>query len=272
LGRVIASQLSARIVFEPFFPEAVPDFASFHHYHFARPEEEDPELAGVVERIFTGKLRNPWTDKLTDRLRPDWRVVKDVRACLMLRWIHDHFPTVPVIFLIRHPCAVVASRTALRWPTDGDIKYFLQQPKLCADHLDQHMDLILSAETDDEKHAVIWCVTNLIPLVQFSDSPLTAVRYEDLAIDPRTQIPRIFDAIGQPFTNAVFEQVRTPSTTSTRHSSILRGGNLINSWKDRMGANAIDRVLKVVEQFGLSDLYAGTVSSMNSFPLRKAIS
>ena len=55
----------------------------------------------------------------------------------------------------------------LGWDTDSDIEPFLSQPDLVEDHLRDHLDIIQTANTDEEKHAIIWCVSNLVPLKQF---------------------------------------------------------------------------------------------------------
>jgi hypothetical protein len=81
---------------------------------------------------------------------------------------------------MRHPCAVVLSRIELGWATDRDIEPFLVQPHLLEDHLDPYFDLIYRAETVEEKHAVIWSVSNLVPLKQFNSNEWKVVYYENL--------------------------------------------------------------------------------------------
>lgn len=52
-----------------------------------------------------------------------------------LKWLRIRFPKVPLLFILRHPCAVVLSRKELGWPADSDLEPFLQQESLIEDFL-----------------------------------------------------------------------------------------------------------------------------------------
>ncbi|HYQ72664.1 MAG TPA: sulfotransferase, partial [Gammaproteobacteria bacterium] len=252
---LIASQLPARVMFEPFNPQLVKAYAAFNYFQYMQPGEENPALLEVVQRVLNGRIRDPWIDREVDILRPQWRIIKEIRACLFLRWLHDHFPEVPILFIIRHPCAVVASRLQLGWATDGDLKPLLEQQSLLDDFLGNHLDRICSAKTDVEKHAILWCISNRVPLVQFRDIGLNTVYYEDLCNRPEKSIPAIFDSLGIAWSDTVYRHARRPSMTTARHSVLPGDPGHPSVWHRVLSAADIARVMAVVDEFGLGHLY-----------------
>ena len=255
LGELIASQTRCRMMFEPFHAELVSDFSMFNYFQYMRPGEVNDALLKYVQRVLSGQIRHPWIDRHVDTLFTDRRVVKEIRACLFLRWIHDQFPEVPVVFIIRHPCAVVASRLRLGWATDSDIRHFLEQKPLLYDFLAQRMQIIQGASSNAEKHAVIWCISNLVPLQQMRGKPMHIIFYEDLLMHPDTEIPKLFHAIRQPYDESVFRHARRASMTTKRNSSILEDPNPTGHWRRELSEAQISRVLGIVEAFGLGHLY-----------------
>jgi hypothetical protein len=255
LGDLIAWQLPCRVLFEPFNPELVPEYHGFHYFQYMRPGTENPEFHNFARKVFTGTIRNRWIDHQNERIVSKYRLVKEIRINLALKWLHDHFPEVAILFLMRHPCAVVASRMELGWATDSDIEPFLSQAELVEDYLSPHLDLIRNANTIEEKHAVIWCVSNLIPLKQFECSDLKVVHYEVLCTQPKNELPAIFASIGQQYTEHTLEAIEQPSQTTRMDSDIVTGEDRISSWKHKLTTAQIDRIFQVVDRFGLGYLY-----------------
>jgi hypothetical protein len=255
LADIIASQVSCRLMFEPFNSHQVPSFSQFHYFHYARPAQQDDRLKGFCRQILSGDIRDPWIDRQVDRLRPECRLIKEIRANLFLKWITTQFPEVPLLFIIRHPCAVVLSRMQLGWWTDADIEPFLAQQELRRDFLDPMMGLIHDADTPEEKHAIVWCVNNLVPLRQFAATELNVVFYENLVMQPEVEIPRIFAALGRAFDDSVFAQLARPSTTTVRSSAIVSGEDRVTSWQRKLSPTQTGNVLAIVEGFGLGSLY-----------------
>ena len=263
LADLIASQIPSRILFEPFNPDLVSDYRRFHYFQYMRPGTENPEFYGFAHKVFTGEIRNPWIDRQNERIISKFRLVKEIRANLALKWMKDNFPEVPIIFIIRHPCAVVCSRMELGWATDLDIEPLLLQPELIEDHLLPYMDLIRNANTMEEKHAIIWCVSNLVPLKQFTTGEVKIVYYENLCTQPENELPALFEFIGQTYTRSAIDIIHQPSQTSKVTSAIVRGIDKIGSWKKKLSPSQIDSVLQTVETFGMSHLYGQSLSPLS---------
>jgi hypothetical protein len=255
LTEVVAARRPCRVMFEPFNPRMVKAYSRYEYFQYMRPEGRDAALEQYCRAVFSGSIRDPWIDREVDVLRPRYRVVKDIRANLMLKWLHRQFPEVPVLLLIRHPCAVVASRMKLGWATDTDIASFTNQAHLVRDFLAERMHAIEAAHTEEAKHAVIWCVSNLVPLVQFSGTGLMVVHYENLCARPQAEFARVFACLGADYCDSAFDRLAAPSMTSRPGSVVVTGGDRLAHWSKALSNQQVRNVLEVVERFGLSHLY-----------------
>ena len=264
LGNLIAAQVPCRILFEPFHPELVTEYSGFHYFQYMRPDTENPEFYAFAHKVFMGKIRNRWIDRQNERIISKFRVVKEIRANLALKWLHDHFSQVPIVLLIRHPCAVVSSRMELGWATDLDIQPLLSQPELIEDHLLPYLDLINNAKSTEEKHTIIWCVSNLVPLKQLNPGEVKIVYYENLCSQPDKELPELFEFLGQPYTRPVIEIINQPSQTTNATSAVVTGTDKIEGWKKKLGRSQIDGVLRTVDAFGMSHLYGQSSSPLES--------
>jgi hypothetical protein len=254
LGEIVASQVSCRVMFEPFQPDKVRAYRRFHYFQYLRPAQDDPAMSSFCDAVFTGRIRDAWIDRELATLRPEYRLVKEIRANLLLGWIARRYPEIPLLFVVRHPCAVVQSRLELGWATDTDIASFLRQPDLVEDFLRDRMDLIRSTRTDAGKHALIWCISNLVPLRQFGAGGLPTVFYEDLCTQPEIEIPRIFEILRQPYDETVFSSLALASSSARGRRAVVDPLERASSWRHRLSASQVAEVLAIVDAFGLGDL------------------
>ena len=255
LADLLQPELHARILFEPFHSRLVEEYRPFHYFHYLRPDEDHEAMQAYCQRLFSGDIRHPWIDREVEVLRPRMRLVKAIRANLLLGWIRNHFPEVPLVWVVRHPCAVVLSRMELGWDTDRDIAPFLEQPNLVSDFISERMRVIEGARTNEEKHAIVWCVHHAVPLRQLESSAYHLVFYEDLLRRPEFEVPRLFAALGQVPRPSIFERMARPSTTSSRDSAVIVGGDAMARWRNKLSSEQIARVLAVVRAFELDRLY-----------------
>jgi len=266
LGDLITSQIPCRILFEPFNPDLVSEYRAFHYFQYMRPDSENDQLHAFAHKVFSGEIRNPWIDRQNEWILPKYRLIKEIRANLLLKWLHDHFSEVPILFLLRHPCAVVLSRLELGWASDSDIKPFLSQPELVSDYLGDHLALIRSAKTTEEKHAIIWSVSTLVPLKQFKPGELKIVYYENLCTQPEIELPDIFKSIGQHYENPRIDKINQPSQTAKETSAVVTGKDKVTHWKKKLTPSQIENILRVVDRFGLSHIYGDLPMPLNSTP------
>jgi len=266
LGDLITSQIPCRILFEPFNPDLVSEYRDFHYFQYMRPGSDNDQLHTFARKVFSGDIRNTWIDRQNEWILPKYRLIKEIRANLLLKWLHNYFPEVPMVFLIRHPCAVVSSRMELGWATDSDIEPFLSQPELVSDYLGDHLALIRSAKTTEEKHAIIWSVSTLVPLKQFKPGELKIVYYENLCTQPEIELPDIFKSIGQHYENPRIDKINQPSQTAKETSAVVTGKDKVTHWKKKLTPSQIENILRVVDRFGLSHIYGDLPMPLNSTP------
>jgi hypothetical protein len=255
LADIISSQIPCRVMFEPFQSMLVKDYSMFHYHQYMRPMENNQELHAYCHRILSGNIRHRWIDRHINHVFPSYRIIKDIRANLFLKWFNNNFPEVPILFIVRHPCAVVLSHLELSWPTDIDVASFLIQDKLVSDFLLDKLDIIQSADTIEEKCAVVWCVTNLIPFEQFGYTNLAAFFYENLCTQPEREIRRIFQLTQLDCDASVFDTIGVPSTTAQLSSAVMTGQDKIGGWTKKLSSAQIKRILSVVRAFGLDHIY-----------------
>ena len=256
LAELLAAAAPARIMFEPFHARRVPGFAEFEYHQYMRPGTENPRLRRFAAEVLRGRLRDPnWIDRNPRSLLAKLRLIKDVRASLFLRWLNLRFPEVPIVYIVRHPCAVVASHLGLGWSVEEDFASILRQEELLQDHLAEQAEWLRSVDDPVARVAAIWSVSHLVLLRQFEDTDLPLVYYEHLVRSPERLLPELFEAVGLPFDASVLDLHRQPSTTVFAGSPMHAGEDPTTAWKHRLDRGQIRTVAAVVDRFGLSDLY-----------------
>jgi hypothetical protein len=254
LADLVDSALPTRLMFEPFHCRRVEEFERFPFVPYMRANVRNEALRSYCVHVFTGEIRQPWIDRTVSHLRPRIRLIKAIRANLILKWIREEFPRLPIVFIVRHPCAVVASRMKLGWATDSDFESFLSQTDLVSDFLGKYLHIVREAREPEERHAVVWCVHNMVPFEQLEERDACFVSYERLLSSPEEEISRIFSylALEAPTSSVNFGR---PSTTSQGWSATVRGENALRSWQRHLDAQQVHRIWNVLEAFGMSGLY-----------------
>lgn len=259
LANMIASQLPCRIMWEPFNPHAVEAFSKFNDFQYLRTTDPAPELYNFARTVLRGDIRHNWIDREIGRILVDYRIVKEIRANLFLNWLHKSFPSVPLIFIVRHPCAVVLSRMEANWGANEDLRALISQSELMEDYLHDRWDIIEGARSTESKHAVLWAIQNLIPIKQFGHEHLSIVFYENLCLKPEEEIPRIFQIIGHEFRTSVYKHLDVPSRTTMRTSAVVTNDDKVARWKELLSGKQINDILSVVRDFDLEYIYGDQV-------------
>lgn len=243
-----------RFMFEPFFARHVPEVRAFANRQYLRPDDDDPVFLEPARLVCSGRLRNPWVDNFNRRVIVKQRLIKDIRANMFLKWLHVHFPDMPIVLLFRHPLAVASSRLYHGW--SNDLANFLRQERLMADFLEPHRRLIETVDDPFEKHVLQWCVENWIPLRQFRAGEIHLAFYEHFSVDPRPEINRLFAFLGKPVSERIFERLERPSRmTWLRAGSPRPQKSDPDGWRPHVSAERLKRSLAILSRFGLDTLY-----------------
>lgn len=254
-SRHLARTLRARYIFEPLHPGRVRASRHLEPGTYLRPGQSHPEYLKPVSRALGGHLRSRWSDRYNERLVARRRLVKEVRANLMLGWLRERFPEVPAVLLLRHPCAVVESRARLGWP--DRLGVLAEQESLVRDHLrpfGRLIDRALEEADPFERGLLVWCVENYVPLRQVPGpgaAPLRVLRYEDVLLDPeRTLADLTRDLLPDTEERARCAATDTPDLRSLEHREELAFG-----WRERVPARRRRRAGELLAAFGLDALY-----------------
>jgi len=248
LSGIIARGCGYRYVFEPFNPGKVRAFEHFGSKQYLRPGDGREEFLGPARLALTGRLRSPWADRFNGKFVARRRLIKDIRANLLLGWMRAQFPGMPIILLLRHPCAVVTSRLALGWK--DNLSETMQQGDLIEDFLGPMQAEILAASDDFERHLFLWCIDNYVPLQQFGPGEIHLAFYENLMVDPERELRRLFDFLGEDPDDRVDNRLARPSPLSRKDVPPSLDG-----WRGRIGEPRLERTREILTLFGLDGIY-----------------
>ena len=251
IHNLLCSRLAYRPIFEPL--KYVRRGRGFERQYLRR-DDEASEVYGYFGDVFSGRVFHPWIYQIGRQglfhVPIDWRwwskkpIVKMIRGNLLLAWLRQRFD-VRLVFVIRHPCAVVASRRRLNW---GDhLDRFLGQPLLLDDFLSEHVARLESATDPVERYALLWAVENLVPLEQLDPAEYHFCFFEDLHRSPQTELQKAFDFLDLELDRKVMAKVNKPSHTTRKKevSGVTRG------WAAELTGGEVQTILGVAEDFGL---------------------
>jgi hypothetical protein len=254
LAELINYENDYRFMFEPFYARHVPEMHAFRNRQYLRPDDDDAAFLEPARCVVTGRLRNRWVDYFNHRFIAKKRLVKEIRANLFLKWLDVHFPGMPIVFVFRHPLAVASSRLYHGW--SNDLADFLRQDRLMADFLEPHRRLIETVDDPFEQHVLQWCIENWVPLRQFRRGEIHLAFYENLSVDPRAEIKRLFAFLGRPFTERIFERIDEPSRmTWVRKGADTPQKSDPEAWKPFVSRDRVKRSLEILSRFGLDEVY-----------------
>ena len=259
-AEVINYDNSFRFMFEPFYAARVPQCRVFGEGTYLRPNDDNPIYLAPAQLVFSGRLRNSWVDAYNRVFNVNRRLIKDIRANLLLGWVRRHFPEIPIILILRHPCAVAYSRCVSQWPSDLQAT-FLSQAPLVEDYLQPFKLVIERAQGEFERHVLSWCIENYVPLAQFRPGEILVTTYEDCVATPETEIERIFEFVHKPFAGVVVRAAKKPSSHSRWNwrsgnaSPIVAGGTVVDAWQRSVSHNDLQRALELLKLFRLDAIY-----------------
>ncbi len=243
-----------RYMFEPFYPNKVSLCQEFQYRQYLRQENRDKTFIEPAMLILSGKVRNYWIDRYNKKYIANKRLIKDIRANFLLKWLFVNFPGIKIVLLFRHPCAVASSKLKLGW---GDhLEVILSQDELLEDFINPFKKEIKKRKTVFEKYILLWCIENYIPLKQFNRGDIHLGFYENFCVKPRYEVDRLFSFLNKRFDEGYFKNLKKPSSLSRRESAIRTGGSLIDDWKKHITNDQIRGAVDILSLFGLEKIYA----------------
>ena len=247
-----------RLVFEPFHPTAEQGMLPFGALPYVRPGESYPEFEAYVRSVFSGRFQSYWSDQFTRGFWFEGLLVKSIFSHLFAAWAAGFLPGASRLLILRHPCAVAASKRALRFqqePTD-----LLQQAALRQDYLEGHESLIRRTRDPFLKYVLFWSILHSVLLSQASEAGWFIVYYERLCLEPEPELTRMFQYLGRdgaaalkdPKLRAMFTQ---PSQTTRPKDAPKSVQERAVRWIDEVDKALIPDAMEILAEFGLDHLY-----------------
>ena len=267
LADIINFRDEYRVMFEPFHHQRVDAVSHFKSRQYLRDDNREIEYLEPVELILAGRVRSKWIDRFNGKVAPKKRLVKDIRVNLLLKWMRSNFLQMPMILLLRHPCAVAHSRVRLNWETP--FEGFLSQPDLMDDYLEPFKDMIVDIDNGDnefEKAILLWCIETYVPIKQFGEDDIQIVFYEHLCTEPIAELTKLFRFLKTQYDNTVERYIGRASSMATPESAVIKGQGLIDGWRESLNERQVQRAMEMVSVFGLDNIY-----SSGSLPNRDGV-
>lgn len=255
IGDVINHDNAYRVMFEPFHSSKIPMLKHFAYNQYLREGDRDPRFAKPIKAVLAGRVRHAWIDRYNRKRVASKRLIKDIRVNFMLKWIKANFPDIPIILLLRHPCAVAHSRLKLGWKVQG-FEGLMAQNALMADFLEPYRPVMENTHDLFEQHVLMWCLQNYVPLKQFAPGEIHVAFYEHFCTQPEQEVETMFSYLGVPAkSQKALDAVTRPSALSRRDSAVLLGKSLTESWRKEISKEQIRRAVAILSLFGLHHLY-----------------
>lgn len=241
-------------IFEPLHPFFNAEVARLQDMHgvapnsavpvYLRPWERSDAWRDLLRRVLSGQVRNYLTDFTRNSWFPDRFVIKVIRAHLMVGYISQHFQP-KIVFLMRHPCAVVHSRLQVKWR--ADVKHLLSQEQLVEDHLRPWLKDI-ERETDTVgANAVYWAVENRVALSQLRGKAHRRVYYEETLLEPQRSALETLSWLGTSTTqppNKLAAALARPSRLSNGRIRYASRLDRLTKWRTTLSESDQQRVLR----------------------------
>lgn len=242
-----------RMLFEPFSVRNNPHASPLGEHPYYSPGQGQGVPIDVYRKILAGDFRNYWSDRFTPSGTYRKRMVKSIRVNLILKWLRETFPDLPIVWLIRHPIATVLSQHG----GFGDpmlVEWFGDREELIGRHLDHVRDLIDPSRPLIQRRLIRWCIQHLVPLRELQPGDVCPIFYEELVLNPKQETERVLGYLGKPMDPAILEIVNKPSAMNRQGRTTSE--QRIAGWKNRLSAEELMPLIDILERFELTEIWA----------------
>lgn len=270
LTEMLANLPGFVVNWEPFHPiyGALPIKLGWGGHVTLAPAEE-----GVEERVretlqmrsassFTLRMATPGKCISADRV-----LVKSVRVANSLPWIVGTFDfDLRPIYLLRHPVSTALSHLRAFSPRGKTGEPFVVPGFRNNAHYLAEEAYLASLPTDLEVEIAIWCLDNRNTIAKANSRDYITVFYEDLVLNPRTELERMLYEVGLEVSPKFYDSVafRKASDTDLRKDLVHDAEVQIRKYLSKVTSEQLDACQQVLEHFGVQVYRAN-----NPFPVRK---
>lgn len=179
----------------------------------------------------------------------------------LLPWLANNFEINPV-FLIRHPCAVVASQlnfSAFDWHKKN-IKYNYTMNTFGEEFYAPYREVLDSIKTVEERLAGEWAMSVLTSIRSAqNDHKWVTLTYENLVRDPESSLNKIFSRYDIEKPEGVIEKMKETSFSKSSFGTKSNSERL-GSWKKALTSKQVRLILNFTERMGV-DFYSDSLEA-----------
>jgi len=221
---------------------------------YLRPTDKNNILLNTFKEIFAGKIGNRWVDQYNRIGIYNKRLIKFIKLNLMLNWIYRNFKEIPIVILLRHPCAVVASQKRQNWL--NQLNYLISQKQLADDLLSPFKESIKKIKDPFQMKILEWCILNYVPLKQFKKGEIHIAFYENFCTQPEQEVERLVSFVNK-YKNHNLMKEKTVKSFQNSMKNHPQGG--LNNWKNHVTKKQIKESMKILSIFGLDKIYTDEI-------------
>ncbi|MCS3628944.1 hypothetical protein GGP53_002823 [Salinibacter ruber] len=247
--------------------------AGFDWRTYIGPDEHAPWAEDYLEGALTGHLYEPqawylqsktYLGKFYEHYHSQNLVVKFCRAHRLIHWLRNRFDVQGVVFIVRHPCAVIASMNdhggwnhvlnresdpseLFRQSLSGDVP-----DTVCRDVRNRAGEITSPLKAE----VVTWCVDHYVPFhVQTeSDFQWVLTSYERLLTQGVEELERVVEGIGKQVTPSMRASFDSASRVASKDLTTDSVHKQLTKCRQKLSRAQIDTILETVEAFDL-DFY-----------------
>jgi Sulfotransferase domain len=291
---VLAETNNLRPVFEPLNPLGVGETRFFCN-RYVREKAYEPELKCFMEKVFTGKLNYLWPktrivpaempSSISQMTSWDYNytllsqytkilirysnyarkksfrpITKFIRANLMLDWLAANFNP-RILFLVRHPGAVAASKISAAktkagavWDFNGPneqkiLFQYKQDEQLRKDYLDKYYEIFSEKLSPIAGHTLLWCIENILPVYNQQKKKRYVFFYEDIVKDPEKEFDRMVKVLSleRKPDSAIIAQPSQQASQEMRNRSFEE--NQLTRWMKSFNQEQLGEIDKILKFF-----------------------
>ena len=293
---VLAEANNLRPVFEPLNPLGVGETRFFCN-RYVREKAYEPELKCFMEKVFTGKLNYLWPktriipaempSSISQMTSWDYNytllshytkilirysnyarkksfrpITKFIRANLMLDWLAANFNP-RIIFLVRHPGAVAASKIAAAktkggavWDFNGPneqriLFQYKQDEQLRKDYFDKYYEIFSEKLSPVAGHTLLWCIENILPIYNQQKKKRYVFFYEDIVKDPEKEFGRMVKVLSLERKPDSAIIVRPSQQASMAMKNEAFGDKSLTRWMKKLSKQQIGEIDNILKFFNI---------------------
>lgn len=271
LMEILCSIPEYRSIFEPLHPTWYPEVKNIGLTSgiYLNKHTSNHLLRNYLQKVFLGKINTlnahyPLNlNTILQRKNSTKILVKFVRANRFLPWISKNFEVRRMIFLKRHPCAVICSQfeTGITGYNDSTGHSYIPSNKIIMNEInninifDESIAKYVSDVSDSiGKLSIIWAIDHYVPFSNNKSPPWITIKYENLVLNGKREIYNLFNDLSElKHADRAIKNLKKPSlmTFGNKKQENIDLKRQLNKWKYKLSKKQINRIQETLSWFNI---------------------